>query len=96
MLLRERLSPHVAFDLLSGALDAHLHPQFGRPRPVRIRRAVSVALLAAVLVGAGYVGQQPVAARTFDALTAARHAQVGVATATLTEYGQGRSGVRPE
>jgi hypothetical protein len=96
LLARERRSPRVVFDLLRGALDAHLHPQFDRQRPARVRRAVGVALLAAALVGAGYVGQHPTTARTFDALTASRHAQAGVATATLTEHGHSRRGVRPE
>ena len=96
LLAREQHSPRVAFDLLRGALDAHLHPQVGQGRPARVRRAVGVALLAAALVAAGYVGQHPTTARTFDTFTASRQAQVGVATATLTEHGHSQRIVRPE
>lgn len=96
LLERERHSPRVVFDLLRGALDAHLHPQVGQGRPARLRRAAGVALLAAVLVAAGYVGQHPTTTRTFDTLTASRQTQVGVATATLTEHGHSQRIVRPE
>ena len=96
LLSRERWSPRVAFDLLRGALDAHLHPQFGERGPSRVRRAIGVALLAVALVAAGYVGQHPTTARTLDAFTASRPLHAGVATATLTEHGHSQRSVRPE
>ena len=96
LLVREGRSPRVAVDLLRGVLDAHLHPQLGELRSGRGRRMIGVALLAAMLVAAGYVGQHPVAARAVATVIAAPQGRSGVATATLTEYGHSQREVRPE
>jgi hypothetical protein len=96
MLAREPRSPRLAFDLALGALDAHLHPQVGERGPSRARRAVGVALLAGVLVGAGYLGQHPTTARTIGALTAFRSPSSIVATATPTAHGYSHHGARQE
>lgn len=93
---REGRSPRVAFDLLRGVVDAHLHPQVGEVRAGRGRRVLGVALLAATLAAAGVAGQQPGTARAVAALLPAPQGHAGVATATLTEYGHSQGGVRPE
>jgi Flp pilus assembly protein TadB len=54
---RERIHLRDALDLLSGALDAHLHPHWrhrGRRRP---RVAAALALLAATALLAGVTGR---------------------------------------
>jgi hypothetical protein len=96
LIARESRSPRLAFDLARGAIDAHLHPQVGAARPSRVRRVIGVALLAGVLVAAGYVGQHPAAARTISALVAARPAAPVAVTATPEEHGYGPRGLRHE
>jgi hypothetical protein len=96
LLAREPRSPRLALDLALGAIDAHLHPQVGAHGPSRARRAVAAALLAGLLVGAGYLGQHPTTARTIGALTAFRPPAPVVATATPAEHGYSQHGVRPE
>jgi hypothetical protein len=96
LLARERRTPRLALDLALGALDAHLHPQVGEHGPSRARRAVGAALLAGLLVGAGYLGQHPTTARTIGALTAFRTLPPIVATATPAEHGYGQHGLRQE
>src|SRR5690242_12578342 len=96
LIARESRSPRLAFDLARGALDAHLHPQVGATGPSRIRRVAGVALLAGVLVAAGYIGQHPATARTISALVAARPAAPVAITATPDEHGYHPRATRPE
>jgi hypothetical protein len=96
LIAREPHSPRLALDLALGALDAHLHPQIDATGPSRVRRAIGVALLAGMLVAAGYVGQHPVTARTLSAVVAARPAAAIVATATPAEHGYEQGGIRQE
>lgn len=96
LLARERRSPRLALDLALGALDAHLHPQIDAQSQSRTRRAIGVAILAALLIGAGYLGQHPTTARTIDALTALRSPAAIEATATPTEHGFHQQGIRQE
>ena len=92
----EPASPRLVIDLLRGALDAHLHPQYPAQRPTRVRRAVGAALLAAALVAGGYIAQHPATAATFATLGTAPHAPQLVVTATPGEHGYGQRGGRPE
>ncbi len=96
LLAREPRSPRLAFDLALGAIAAHRHPQFVERAPSRARRAVSAALLAGMLVGAGYLSQHPTTARTIGALTALRSPSPIVATATPAEHGYSQHGLRQE
>jgi hypothetical protein len=96
MVAREPRSPRLAFDLALGALDAHLHPQVGERGPSRTRRTVGVALLAGMLVGAGYLGQHPTTARAIGALTAFQSPAPIVATATPAEHGYSHHEARQE
>jgi hypothetical protein len=96
LLAREARSPRLALDLALGALDAHLHPQVGAAGPSRARRALGVALLAGILVAAGYVGQHPATARTLGALVAAQPPAPILATVTPAEHSYLQRGLRQE
>jgi hypothetical protein len=96
LIAREPRSPRLAFDLARGALDAHLHPQVGASGPSRTRRIVGVALLAGMLLAAGYVGQHPATARGIGALVAARPAAPVLVTPTPGEHGYHPRATRTE
>jgi hypothetical protein len=96
LIARESRSPRLAFDLALGAIDAHLHPQVGAAGSSRVRHVAGVALLAGVLVAAGYVSQHLDTARTISALVAAPPTAPVAVTATPEEHGYGPRGLRHE
>ena len=55
----ERIGPREAIDLLNGALEAHLHPQWRHRGRRRHRLAAALALLAAAALLAGVAGHAP-------------------------------------